>query len=270
MIFEKYQSTGNDFLITKGPIEHPSKVAKQVCDRRFGIGADGILISYPSSQYDIRMVYYNSDGSIASMCGNGLRAFAHFVYQQGLVLKKDFVVETGAGPLEVHLKENHEIDIHLHAPRFTLTQNEYNGNQKTLAPIIINTDGEDITLYALFLGTLHGVVIVDAFSDDLINIVGRKLCHDDLFPEFINVNFVKIYDSTHIEVRTFERGAGPTLSCGTGVSASAVVTHHLNLTQNAVDVKVLGGNLHVHVAALDVILTGPTQWVAHVEFKESF
>ena len=109
----KYQSTGNDFILFKGPIKNPSKIAIQVCDRHFGIGADGILFSTPSKVADIKMNYYNADGSIAPMCGNGLRAFAHFVTTNNLVKKNNFVVETLAGLMKVKKidKETFALDL---------------------------------------------------------------------------------------------------------------------------------------------------------------
>ena len=268
MTFDKYHSTGNDFLITTGPIEHASNIAIYVCDRHFGIGADGILIAIPSENYDIKMVYYNSDGTEAPMCGNGLRAFTHYVYKEKLVSKTSFIVETLAGPLETHIHKDFDISIHLGAPILTLNYPHVSSTQETFKPVHIDLDKTTYKVYTLFLGTLHGIVFVDDFDHDIVHLVGEKLCHHQTFPKYININFVKVIDETHIEVQTYERGAGPTLSCGTGVSASAFVTSKLNLTNALVNVHVLGGDLAVEVNDHDVILKGPTKHVATVNFKE--
>ena len=260
----KYQSTGNDFLCTIGPITHPSIVAKTICDRHFGIGADGILIAEPSTQGDIKMTYYNSDGSIAPMCGNGLRAFADFVYSQGMVLKKTFKVETGAGILDVEMNTN-SVSINLGQPTFNLSQPNVLSKVSDLNPVSFHIGNEKIAMHILFLGTLHGIVFVDDLSQVDITSLGNQLCHDPFFPKYINVNFVEVMDDTHIFVKTFERGAGLTLSCGTGVAASAVVAHVFKKTKSHVFVEVLGGHLTVDVTH-DVILTGPTTCIAMIEY----
>ena len=268
MTFDKYHSTGNDFLITTGPIDNASSIAMYVCNRHFGIGADGILIAVPSKNFDIKMVYYNSDGTEAPMCGNGLRAFAHYVYKEKLVSKASFTVETLAGPIDTNIHKDLDISIHLGEPILTLEYPHVRAIEETFKPIQIKLDTRTHNVYALFLGTLHGIVFVDHFNDQIVPLIGEKLCHHQTFPKYININFVKVIDETHIEVQTYERGAGPTLSCGTGVSASALVTSKLNLTHALVHVKVLGGNLTVQVKENDVILKGPTKHVATVNFKE--
>ncbi|MFU8793670.1 MAG: diaminopimelate epimerase [Acholeplasmataceae bacterium] len=262
----KYQSTGNDFLCIVGPVKEPSMLAKKVCDRHFGIGADGILIAEASKVADIQMVYYNSDGSKATMCGNGLRAFTDFVYRQKLVNKKDFFVETGAGILAVHYKDDSRITISLNEPKLDLTQPDVSENVSQLQPIEITIDNQKISLYALMLGTLHAVVLVDDISQVDVLYLGSKLCHHAFFPNDINVNFVQVIDRSHLLVQTFERGAGLTLSCGTGVASSVVVTHHLNLTTSHVHITVPGGQLEVSLEE-QVTLTGPTAYVASIDYQ---
>ena len=268
MTFDKYHSTGNDFLITTGYLKDAPAISKYVCDRHFGIGADGILIAVPSKSYDIKMVYYNSDGTEAPMCGNGLRAFTHYVYKEKLVSKTSFTVETLAGPIETHIHDDLNISIHLSSPILTLHYPHVLKAEETFKPIHIKIEDTTYKVYALFLGTLHGVVFVDNLNEDIVTSIGNKLCHHKTFPKYININFVKVINPTHIEVQTYERGAGPTLSCGTGVSASAFITSKLELTTSNVFVKVLGGHLSVEVKKDDVILTGPTKHVATVHFKE--
>jgi diaminopimelate epimerase len=265
MKLSKYQSTGNDFILAVGPIENIGQIAQKVCDRHFGIGADGLMVAYPSTKADVQMVYYNSDGSIAPMCGNGLRAFTHFVFHQGLVSKRSFEVETLAGNMNVQIEDEHNVSISLNAPIFKLTKPHVLKDVNDLNPVQLKLNNEIVSLHVLMLGTLHGIVIVNDLTHIDVNTLGSLICHHSFFPEFINVNFVEVLNNQHIKVKTFERGAGPTLSCGTGVASSAVVTQHLGLTLSKVQVTVPGGSLEVEVSE-SIILRGPTQLIAHIDY----
>ena len=261
----KYQSTGNDFILFKGPVKNPSKFAIAVCDRHFGIGADGILFSTPSKVADIKMNYYNADGSVAPMCGNGLRAFAHFVTTHGLVKKDKFVVETLAGPMKVKKVNATTFALDLGVADYALEGPNIKQKTTRLTKLNLEIDGKNYQLIPLFLGTLHGVVIVNNVDKiDVLNL-GEKLCHHKMFPKYINVNFVEVVNNKLIKVKTYERGVGPTLSCGTGVSSSVNVTTTLGLTQNKVKVIVPGGTLMVKVGETTT-LTGPTKLIAKIDF----
>lgn len=258
--FEKYHGTGNDFIFVKDVQEDLSVLAKRLCHRHFGIGADGLMIASPSEVADIKMTYYNSDGSHATMCGNGLRCFSQYVKDNNLVNKDHFLVETDAGILPVSI-ENDGVRIQLDRERRNLI------NTESLIPMIdlkpIEIDG--IEMIGLFLGTLHAIVFVQDF--ETIEILGPKLTTHSNFPSQINVNFVRVIDKNHIEVRTHERGAGWTLSCGTGVSASGVVTYVLGLSESMVHVKTLGGNLVVKCLDNGIELKGPAEWIARGETR---
>jgi diaminopimelate epimerase len=261
----KYQSTGNDFILFKGPLANPSKFAIKVCDRHFGIGADGILYSTPSKVADIKMNYYNADGSIAPMCGNGLRAFAHFVTIHKLVNKKEFVVETLAGLMKVKKLSADTFSLDLGKPTYALKTPNLKSATTKLTKLTLKVDNQKVELYPIFLGTLHGIVFVK--NIDKINVLeqGNKICHHEMFPKYINVNFTEVVNKNHLKVKTYERGVGPTLSCGTGVSSTATVTASLGLTSNKVKVEVPGGMLQVEVGKT-TILTGPTQVVAKIDY----
>jgi len=267
MTFEKYHSTGNDFLITQDSLQQAEKIAQFVCNRRFGIGADGILIASPSDLYDIKMTYYNSDGSQAPMCGNGLRAFADYVYRQKILNQTSFVVETLAGPIRVQLLEDGNIEVYLKAPILELDYPDILQKQKKLEPILLNIEQKDRELYILFLGTLHAVMFIKDDEEIDIMKIGKQICHHPFFPNRINVNFVKIINHETVEMSTYERGAGLTLSCGTGASAGVFVSTYLGLTSGNVKVDVPGGLLSVYKKNDQVILVGPTKWVATVNFK---
>ncbi|MFH5882367.1 diaminopimelate epimerase [Liberiplasma polymorphum] len=266
MVFYKYESTGNDFLLTEGPLNNPSHIAKKVCDRHFGIGADGILYTEQSQIADIKMHYYNSDGSIAPMCGNGLRAFVDFVYNHKIVQKKQFNVETLAGILPVNIHEDKTISLKLGKPIFSLNKEDMLEPIEDFGYIKLDISGTPYNVYPLFVGTLHAIVIVDSLKSIDIDTIGRRICTHERFPKHINVNFVEVIDSSHIEVTTYERGAGQTLSCGTGVSASSVVTHLLGRTNADVFVKVPGGNLEV-IVSKEVTLKGPTNLIGIIDYR---
>lgn len=253
--FEKYHGTGNDFILIEPPSTDASLVAKRLCDRHFGIGADGLMIPYPSDIADIRMEYYNSDGSPAPMCGNGLRCFVKYCLNHGYLPKGPVTVETLAGVIDVDAQED-IISLNLNRPKFDLDEN------MVIDPDSVIIDG--ITLHTVFLGTLHAIVIQDKTMD--IRQLGEKLSYHPCFPQAINVNFIEVIDRSTIKVITHERGAGWTLSCGTGSAASAVIAHRLQLTDPDVTVEVQGGHLQVHVGE-DVILSGPAVKIASGYFE---
>lgn len=253
--FEKYHGTGNDFILIQPQPLDSSLLAKRLCDRHFGIGADGIMIPHPSEIADIKMEYINSDGTPAPMCGNGLRCFVRYCLNHGLLAKGPLTVETMAGVIDVEAQDE-AISLNLGRPILDLDSDYVIDNHEVII--------EGITLHTLFLGTLHAVIIVDDTID--IHSFGEKLSYHPRFPQAINVNFVKVIDRETIRVTTNERGAGWTLSCGTGSAASAYVTRLLDLTEDEVTVFVAGGELRVDCKE-DVILTGPAIKIASGIFE---
>jgi diaminopimelate epimerase len=256
--FEKYHGTGNDFIFVYDQPANPTECAIRLCDRHFGIGADGLMFAQSSAIADIKMRYYNSDGSHATMCGNGLRCFVRFVTNNNLVNKTEFVVETDAGLIPVKI-DDHVIQLRLNRERTELTQNESRLPMVDYTPIEL----EHTLIYGVFIGTLHGVVFVENF--DHIEELGPALTNHPNFPQSININFVRVLDRNRMEVRTHERGAGWTLSCGTGVCASVIVAHALNKVNNNVIIDVLGGQLNVRCEVDGIYLSGPAQWIARGE-----
>ncbi len=265
--FEKFHGTGNDFII----FDHetlkslktlsPSDLARKVCDRHFGIGADGMMIVKKSVKADIKMEFYNADGSLAPMCGNGIRCFAKYVYDHKLVDKLNFDVETLAGIMKVTLVNKGDqttlVTIDLGCPNFESAYGE-----KTLEVL-----GRSFELCTLTMGTLHAVIQVDSIDDIDVSLFGRALESHSLFPQKINVNFLEILDDEHIKVSTFERGVGKTLSCGTGSAASAVVSAMKGKTKKRVQVKVPGGLLCIEVKEEGVYMTGPAELIGSGQFN---
>ncbi|MBS3991473.1 MAG: diaminopimelate epimerase [Erysipelothrix sp.] len=240
--FVKYHATGNDFLIFSHALSNPSEVAIKHCHRRFGFGADGILFATPSEIADIKMHYYNADGSIASMCGNGYRAFVRYCLDKGLLEGTSFLVETAVGVIESSLYEDQDIELKFNTVIEELKPPHVLKPTKLKNPVHI----ENHLMHVLFVGTLHGVVFVDdpfKVSDEL----AHAMCTSSFFPHHINVNFVAVKSPTELSVRTYERGVGWTYSCGTGSVASGVVAHSVIGCESKLKVHVLGGDLSVRL-----------------------
>lgn len=261
----KYEATGNDFIITKHIPDNPSSFAIKTCDRHFGIGADGLLFPSPSTKGDVKMNYYNADGTIAPMCGNGIRAFSKFLYDQGLFTKDRLQIETLAGMMIVDRIDD-LFEANLGQAQTHLLKPDIDGHQHKLEPKMLKVNHQEIEVYIINQGTLHTIV----FTDDLnqYDHIADALCHHAYFPRRSNINFVKIENKNHIIVKTYERGVGWTLSCGTGSSASQYVAYKLGLTKASAQVDVAGGKLFIKVIDNEVYLKGPARKIAEINFFE--
>ena len=277
--FEKYQGAGNDFvivsekeLIEKGIPEY-GEFASQVCNRHFGIGADGLIIlKYVASMPF--MFFFNADGSQAPMCGNGIRCFSHYLVNNHLIDGNEFVVKTVPGDLTIRVNYDEERDdfsarVNMGKPIFKIKE-LINTEKEQFLREKINIDGKEIEISYIFMGTDHSVIFVDDFSDYNIDKIGEKIeNYTDLFPKKVNVNFVKVYDRKRIEVITWERGAGRTLACGTGATASAVLARTFGFVDNKVNVKVPGGQLVIEYEGGEnnAFMTGPSEKIAEGLYK---
>lgn len=277
--FEKYQGAGNDFvivnekeLIEKGIPEY-GEFASQVCNRHFGIGADGLIIlKYVASMPF--MFFFNADGSQAPMCGNGIRCFSHYLVNNHLVDGNEFVVKTVPGDLTIRVNYDEEKDdfsarVNMGKPIFNIKE-LINTEKEQFLREKINIDGKEIEISYIFMGTDHSVIFVNDFSDYDIDEIGKKIeNYTDLFPKKVNVNFVKVYDRKRIEVITWERGAGRTLACGTGATASAVLARTFGFVDNKVNVKVPGGQLVIEYEGGEnnAFMTGPSEKIAEGLYK---
>ena len=277
--FEKYQGAGNDFvivsekeLIEKGIPEY-GEFASQVCNRHFGIGADGLIIlKYVASMPF--MFFFNADGSQAPMCGNGIRCFSHYLVNNHLVDGNEFVVKTVPGDLTIRVNYDEEKDdfsarVNMGKPIFNIKE-LINTEKEQFLREKINIDGKEIEISYIFMGTDHSVIFVNDFSDYDIEEIGKKIeNYTDLFPKKVNVNFVKVYDRKRMEVITWERGAGRTLACGTGATASAVLAKTFGFVDDKVNVKVPGGQLVIEYEGgeNDAFMTGPSEKIAEGLYK---
>ncbi|ABR48943.1 Diaminopimelate epimerase [Alkaliphilus metalliredigens QYMF] len=266
--FKKMHGTGNDFIMIyyeDYPFEqHFNQLAKEVCHRHFGIGADGLMIVKESSVADVQMKYFNSDGSEAGMCGNGIRCFAKFVYDEGLVKKEIFTVETlsGVKELQVATVEEKVSSVRVNMGKMVLDPKQIPVNSEGLQFINeqLMIDGEKYTISTVLLGVPHTIIFMETLDLDRVKRVGKIIENHQLFPENTNVNFAQIINQNTIRVRTWERGAGYTLACGTGVSSVCGIANHLSLVGPNVVVEIEGGKLDIEIAPEgDIYMEGPAK-----------
>ncbi|MDN5304773.1 MAG: diaminopimelate epimerase [Fusobacteriaceae bacterium] len=270
--FEKYHGLGNDFIIfLEDDVKkyNYSELAKKVCHRNFGIGADGMIIVAKSEIADIRMIFFNADGSEAPMCGNGVRCFSHYVRNNNIVSKDVINVETLAGIMRIEtsiIDNTFFAKVNMGTPIFTTKDIPMSIDEKDyILQDIISLD-KTFKISSLFMGTTHSVIIVDNIENLDIIKYGSDIEVNPLFPKKTNVNFVQVVDDENIIVKTWERGAGFTYACGTGTCASVVMTHKLNKTKNKVTAQLPGGILIIELVDDTVFMTGPSEKIAEGQY----
>ena len=246
----KMQGCGNDFVIIDYPEYEKtglkmSELAKKVCNRNFGVGADGMIIpklNPENKEADISWYFYNSDGSTAQMCGNGMRCFAKYCIDNKLVDKKSFSVETLAGIIKPELLDNGLIKVNMGKPILENKKIPFwseNGEKKLTAL------DREFEITPVSMGNPHCVIITDEDPMKLAQTYGPVIEKHEFFPEKTNTEFVRVKSRMEIDMRVFERGCGITLACGTGACASVVACVLNNLTENKVKVNLLGGPVFV-------------------------
>ena len=265
----KMHGCGNDFVFmdyeeyikTGMTLE---ELSKQLCDRHFGIGADGLIIPVPydGDEADIEWRYYNSDGTTAQMCGNGMRCFAKYVYDKGLVNKKSFAVKTLAGIKKPEILDNGLIKVNMGKPILNESDIPFKGEKQI----------GDFKITPVSMGNPHCVIFTDIIPLEMAQKYGPELEKHPYFPQKTNVEFVKVISKNEIEMAVFERGCGITLACGTGACASVVACALNNLTENKVKVNLPGGVVNVDWngaadnSLQDVFLIGPAQYTFVADF----
>ncbi|MDE4541910.1 diaminopimelate epimerase [Thermoanaerobacterium sp. R66] len=269
MKFTKMNGLGNDFIVLENlenkELEY-DVLARKLCDRHFGIGGDGLLIVEPSGIADIKMRIINSDGSEAEMCGNGARCFAKYVYENGIVSKGKMSVETLSGIVMPELIfENDNVDkvrVHMGNPNFRPDLIPVKTDKNQFIEETIKIDGRAYTVTSLLVGVPHTVIFVNSIDENMIVNVGPLIEKLHIFPRGTNVDFVKVEDENNITVRTWERGAGLTLACGTGACASAVASALTNRTKRNVHVHFKKGDLYIEwTSDNNIYLTGKAEKV---------
>lgn len=271
MQFTKMQGNGNDFIIIEDLSNKfkgkEKELALKICNRRFGIGADGILLVRKSNIFDIEMEIINSDGSYAAMCGNGIRCFAKYIYEEGIVEKEDFDILTGDGVKKVFL----DIDKNNKVKMIKVNMGDYNFNPESIPALSdkeivekeYNINGKLYRLNSLLMTIPHTVILEE--QETPIE-EGEYIEKYNIFPNKTNVNFCKVLNEDSIRVRTWERGAGATLGCGTGNCAAAVVANKLGYVGEKVKVIVPGGELLVHIQNNKVSMIGDAKYICKGDY----
>jgi len=254
MRFTKMEGLGNDYvyvdMFTEAlPDVDVGELARMVSDRHFGIGSDGLVLIRPSEDHDCQMRMYNSDGSEAQMCGNAVRCIAKLMYNAGRDNDGVVSIDTRAGTIVADVHDIDElvadVDVDMGRPVLGPRKIPVNMDGDVLKGVGISVAGEELRFTAVSMGNPHCVIFVDEITDRMINELGPLIEDHPLFPERTNVEFVKVIDRGNIEMRVWERGAGETLACGTGASASVVASVLNGLCDCDVKVRLLGGDLKI-------------------------
>ena len=275
MKITKMHGLGNDFIVffDEGTIElDVTDMAQRLCDRHTGIGADGLVIVMPSEVADVRMRIINSDGSEAEMCGNGIRCFAKYAYDRKIITKDIFTVETLAGIMTPEIIAEDGVaklvKVNMGKPTFTASAIPMAVEAEKVIDYTIDVDGTFYVVSSVLLGVPHTEVFVDDVKTVPLTVLGPKIEKHPLFPKGTNVNFVQVVNENTVKVRTWERGAGATLACGTGSCSSAVMAHEKGLTGRSVDVQLYLGTLHIdYDEDGTVYMTGPAAEVFSLELE---
>ena len=267
MDFVKMHGLGNDFVFIEdktGQDKDYTALARAMCNRHTGIGADGLIVIVDSRVADVRMRIINSDGSEAEMCGNGIRCFAKYVYDSGIIEKKRFTVETPAGIMEPEITVGADnkaklITINMGRPSFNRSEIPMEGADGRVLNEDLCVDGENWEITSLLMGVPHTVTYVDDVDSVDIEKIGPLFEKHEAFPKHTNINFAQQMDDRTVKVRTWERGAGATLACGTGSCSVAVASFLNGRTGREVDIQLPLGILHIEYREEDgnVYMTGP-------------
>ncbi|MDL2218005.1 diaminopimelate epimerase [Christensenellaceae bacterium OttesenSCG-928-M15] len=269
MRFTKVHGAGNDFILidARKEQEHDyNTLAKRLCHRQTGIGADGLLILNSSKDADLDMRIINNDGSDAEMCGNGIRCFAKYAYVMGIVAKLEFTVQTGAGILvpKIMLDEGGIVSgvrVNMGKPGFLSCEVPVVGEGLCLNRPI-EALGEVFTFSSVRVGNPVTAVEVDDPKTFDVRKYGPAIEKHPYFPERTNVAFFKVLDRENVEMRIWERGAGPTLACGTGACGTAVLCAKNGLTERKVNIHLELATLEIEWADDDTVyMTGPAELV---------
>ena len=280
----KMQGCGNDFVILdyeeyqKGleisKWKDMADAAVKLCNRNFGIGADGLIIPNTNTKdTDIGWFFYNSDGSTAQMCGNGIRCFAKYVYDKKLINKPEFTVNTLAGTITPKLTDDGNVRVNMSKPILIPEKIPFVPNNNLNYKICVKN--EIFSGNAISMGNPHFVIFVGEDKNilELAKEYGPIIETSAEFPEKTNVEFVKIRSYNKIELRVWERGCGITQACGTGACAAVAAGILNGFVEHSVDVELLGGTVHIDWEGSkenpqkDIFMTGPAEYVFDAELR---
>ena len=305
ILFEKMEGLGNDFIMIDDRnstiVSLPggySEIAKHLCSRHFGVGGDGIILLLNSSKEDFRLRIFNCDGSEAQMCGNGMRCFAKYLFENRIINKKKFTVETLAGRVipEIITDESDKVKsvcvdmgepvldpvkIPFILPAMPNYKDEKGSQSSATVQLSVSTmqgqggsgvmavnipldvNGQILNITAVSMGNPHAVIFVDDVGSAPVEKYGKAIENHPAFPEKTNVEFIQIIDRLQMNMRVWERGAGETLACGTGACAAMVASHLNGKSSRKVKLHLKGGTLDIEWRESDnhIYKTGPAKSV---------
>lgn len=271
--FTKMQGIGNDYIYINCIDKEYEKIIENVSklsNRNFGIGSDGVILILKSNIADFKMRIFNSDGTEAKMCGNGIRCVGKFLYDKGITKKEELSIETLSGikklKLDVKNEEVVNVQVDMGIPCFKPKEIPVTGDSNKIK---IQIDSEELELICVSIGNPHAVAIVENADNINIEKYGPIVETNMNFPERTNVEFVEILDNQNIKMRVWERGAKETLACGTGACASSVVCNTEGYTSNQVTVHLKGGELNINWDKENnhIYMTGPAVTVYEGEIE---
>jgi diaminopimelate epimerase len=265
MRFIKMHGIGNDYVYIdcfREIVSEPEKLAIHISDRHVGVGGDGLILIMPSDQADARMRIFNADGSEAQMCGNGIRCLAKYVYESGISRKPELAVETLAGVLSLQLITANgvveQVKVNMGRPRLRRQDIPMRGAGDRVLSEPLTAGDREFAVTCVSMGNPHCVIYVDDVARFPVTHYGPLLEHHAQFPQRTNVEWIEWLNRREIRQRTWERGSGETLACGTGACAATVASVLNGKTDRAVTVHLLGGDLDIEWAADEhVYMTGP-------------
>ena len=264
--FWKMHGLGNDYIVIdnrdqKISDKHAAELAKRLCERHFSVGADGLLLVSNSTVADVKMRIFNADGSEAEMCGNGIRCFAKYCYENRIAKKIEFSVETLSGVKQVWLTVKDDevtaVKVDMGVPNWERSSLPMLG-QGTCIKETIEVDGEPYKVTCLSMGNPHCITFVDNLDEFPVDYVGPIIENHKSFPKRTNVGFVQVKNKNELKVRVWERGCGETLACGTGTCAAVAAANKLGKVDIKVKVYVIGGELQVEVGK-SILLDGAAE-----------
>src|SRR5437867_2244142 len=279
--FTKMQGAGNDFVVldgTRAPLALTPEQVQRLGDRRFGVGADQILLIERSSTpgVDFRYRIYNNTGDEVEHCGNGARCFVRYVREHGLTDKRSVRVETVNNLLELRWQDDGRVTVDMNAPIFDLAEVPFDAeglarrdvNGFALWPLELG-DGDRVEVAVLSMGNPHAVRHVDDIERAPVELEGPQIESHERFPRKVNAGFMQIVDRTHIKLRVYERDAGETLACGTGACAAVVAGIRLGWLDQQGDVEARGCRLAIEWVGgnAPVFMTGPAETVFEGEIE---
>jgi diaminopimelate epimerase len=265
LAFTKMHGAGNDFVVLDGvrdalpPIE---PLAALLCDRHLGIGADQLLVVRPGASADFRMEIWNADGSQVEMCANGIRAFYKYLRDHGHTSREEISVETLSGVVRPRWAGSDRVTVDMGRPILApakIPTTLADGGDGPVLDVPLAVDGEMLRVSSVSMGNPHAVIYVEDVDATPVERWGRVIEHHPAFPNRVNVEFVRVRDRGRIAQRTWERGTGETLACGSGACAVAVVSMLRGVVDRAVRIELRGGVLEIAWPADDahVEMTGP-------------